>query len=170
METTQTQAPVQTAPAQPVQTPSTDKKKKTGWSDMKLWQKIVTVIIGILLLFVIYVMLDANKYRSTVHVIEGEGKVGVNPTDKALDFGDLSLGTSSVRRVDMKNGTFMPMYVFMIKTGKIAELMKIDKNNFTLKAGENVKIEYTVYMPASAKINDTYNGRVYLFKIPTFWL
>ena len=143
---------------------------KQSWIEMKLWQKIVTVIFMLILLFVFYVVLDANKYRATVRTIEGEGQVGVNPTDQALDFGDLSRGTSAVRRVNIENGTFMPMYVVMWKTGTIAELMKIDKNSFKLEANESTKIEYSVYMPASAVIDTTYNGRVYLFKIPTFGL
>jgi len=90
--------------------------------------------------------------------------------NQALDFGDLARGTSAVRRVDLQNGTFMPMYVFMIKTGSISSLIKIDKNNFRLNPHEQTKIEYTVYMPASAEVDSTYDGRVYLFKVPTFGL
>src|SRR3989338_9572423 len=92
------------------------KKKSPGWKEMKAWQKTVTIIVAVIFLFVFYVVLDANKYRATVRVIEGENQVGVNPTDRALDFGDLSLGTSAVRRVDMQNGTFVPFYVIMLKT------------------------------------------------------
>ena len=134
------------------------------------WDKTILIVVAVLALFIFYVALDANKYRATVHVIEGEGKVGVNPTDLALDFGDLSRGTSAVRRVDLQNGTFMPMYVFMVKTGGISSLVKIDKNNFRLNPREQTKIEYTIYMPASAPVDATYNGRVYLFKVPTFGL
>src|SRR3989344_5559914 len=162
--TTPTGLPKATAPMATVP----EKKKSPGWKEMKAWQKAITIIIAIFFLFVFYIVLDANKYRATVRVIEGEGQVGVNPTDRALDFGDLSLGTSAVRRVDMNNGTPVPFYVIMLKTGRISELIKIDKNYFRLAPGENIKIEYTVYMPASAKIDDTYNGRVYLFKLPTF--
>ena len=140
------------------------------WSEMKVWQKIITMIITVMFLFIFYVMLDANKYRAVVHVIEGAGQVGVNPTDRELDFGDLSQGTTAIRTVTIENGTSMPMYVFMVKTGKISELMKIDNNYFTLAPKQTEKIEYTVYMPASAEIDATYTGRVYLFKVPTFWL
>ncbi len=115
-------------------------------------------------------MLDANKYRALVHVIEGEGKVGVNPTAQALDFGDLSRGTSQVRRVNIANGTFMPMYIIVVKTGKIGELMDVSRNNFKLAPGSTIEIDFNVYMPASAQIDARYTGRVYLFKIPTFWL
>ncbi len=144
--------------------------ERTTGAPMKVRHKVGLTIFLVIFLFIFYVVLDANKYRALVHVIEGEGKIGVNPTDLALDFGDLSRGTSAVRRVDIKNGTFMPVFVFMFKTGSISDLMKIDKNYFRLKGGEEAKIEYTTYMPASAEIDKNYTGRVYLFKIPTFGL
>lgn len=137
---------------------------------MKTREKVIGIILLIVFLFVFYLTLDANKYRTLVHVIEGEGKVGINPTAEALDFGDLSRGTSAVRRVAIRNGTFMPMHVISWRTGGIADLIKVDKNFFTMKPGEETKIEFTVYMPASAPIETDYTGRVFLFKIPTFGL
>jgi hypothetical protein len=142
--------------------------RRGGATPLKTSEKIVGVILIIIFLFAFYIALDANKYRSLVHVIAGEGKVGVNPTAEALDFGDLSRGTSAVRRVDIKNGTFMPMYVAILKTGSISDLTKIDKNFFKLAPNSETKVEFTVYMPASAPIDSNYDGRVYLFKIPTF--
>jgi|SRR3989338_9397236 len=144
--------------------------EKTAGAPMKTREKVIGIIVIVIFFFAFYVTLDANKYSSLVRVIEGDGKVGVNPTADALDFGDLSRGTSAVRRVDIENGTPIPMYIAIIKTGRIGELTKIDKNYFTLGAHEKTKIEFTVYMPASAQIEDKYKGRVYLFKIPTFGL
>lgn len=144
-------------------------EKNTG-APLRTRDKVIGTIAIVLFLFVFYVVLDANKYRALVHVIEGEGKIGVNPTAEAIDFGDLSLGTSAVRRVDIKNGTPIPMYIMVFKTGSIAGLMKIDKNFFRLPPGGDVKIEFTAYMPASAKVGNDYKGRVYLFKVPTFGL
>lgn len=148
-------------------------KMKSWWKGitakpMKTSEKVIGIILIIVFLFVFYLTLDANKYRALVHVIEGEGKVGINPTDEALDFGDLSRGTSAVRRVNVKNGTFMPMYIISWETGGIGDLMKLDKNFFKLNPKEETKLEYTVYMPASAPIDSDFTGRVYLFKIPTF--
>lgn len=149
-------------------------KSKTGfrqsWRAMSVVQKIITIILSVVVLFLFYVVLDANKYRATVHVIEGEGTVGINPTDEALDFGDLSLGTSAVRKVTIENGTGMPMYIAMFKMGNISELMKINNNFFKLPPHERVEVEYLVFMPASATVGETLSGRVYLFKIPTFGL
>lgn len=141
----------------------------TGWwSDLKQWEKAVSIVCAIIILFLFYVTLDANKYQAVVRVVEGEGRVGVNPTTERLDFGDLSRGTSAVRTVTVKNGTVMPMYVVMVKTGNISDLVDIDTNYFKLMRGAEQKIEFQTYIPASAAIDTAYSGRVYLFKIPTF--
>lgn len=135
--------------------------------NIKTREKIIAGILIVVFLCVFYITLDANKYRAEVVAVEGEGRVGVNPTTESLDFGDLSKGTSAVRTVSVKNGTSVAMFIMVWKFGGIGDLMKIAKNNFTLKAGNETKIELTVYMPASAEIGKTYTGRVYLFKIPT---
>ena len=142
-------------------------EKKTG-APVKTSQKVFIIVLLVVFLFVFYVMLDANKYRAMVHVIEGKGAVGVNPTTESLDFGDLSPGTSAVRRVSIENGTFMPMYIAVVQIGRISDLIELNKNNFKLGAGESTKIDFTLYMPASGEIGGDYRGRVYLFKVPTF--
>ncbi len=137
---------------------------------LKTWEKIVGVVLIIIFLLVFYITLDANKFKATVHVVEGESVIGLNPTTEKLDFGDLSRGTSAVRRVELKNDIPLSTYVVMLKTGEISSLIDISKNFFLLKPREETKIEYSVYMPASAEIDKIYDGRVYLFKIPLIWL
>ena len=132
-------------------------------------EKIVYAVALILFLVVFYITLDANKYAAQVHVIEGQGRVGVNPTTEKLDFGDLSPGTQTVRRVDIQNQTPVPMYVAIVRFGSITDLMKLDKNFFVLPGRAGTKLEFTVYMPASAQIDATMTGRVFLFKIPGPW-
>ncbi|MBI2097794.1 MAG: hypothetical protein HYT46_02605 [Candidatus Vogelbacteria bacterium] len=133
---------------------------------LRLIDKIVLAVLLLVFLFAFYVTLDANKYRALVRVVAGEGKVGVNPTDQALDFGDLSRGTSAVRRVAIENGLPLSLYVFAVRTGSIRTLVKLDKNYFRIPPRSSDKIEFSVYMPASAEIDRVYDGRVYLFKIP----
>ncbi len=142
----------------------------TAGRSLKTSDKIIGGILIIVFLFLFYIVLDANKYGATLRVIEGQGKVGVNPLATSLDFGDLSRGTSAVRKVDLSNGTPMPMYVAIIKTGSFSDLVTVSENNFKLLPGTTKKIEFTAYVPASGEINKIYNGRVYLFKIPTFGL
>jgi len=145
-------------------------KKPGAWRSLSLFQKIVVWALVIVFLFVFYVVLDANKYRAQVRVIEGEGRAGVNPTTASLDFGDLSRGVTAVRRVNIVNGTFVPMFVTIVRTGSITDLVDVSKNNFKLKPGEETRIEFSNYIPASAEIGKIYTGRVYIFKIPTFGL
>jgi len=133
---------------------------------LRLIDKIILAVLLLVFLFAFYVTLDANKYPALVRVVAGEGRVGVNPTDQALDFGDLSRGTSAVRRVAIENGLPLSLYVFVVRTGSIRTLIKLDKNYFRLPPRSADKIEFSVYMPASAEIDRVYDGRVYLFKIP----
>ncbi len=152
---------------------SNNKWRLTRWLErqagrpLTLFDKILLWVLVIILAFLAYLSLDANKYPALVRVIAGEGKVGVNPTDEALDFGDLSRGTEAVRRVTINNNTPIPMFIIAFKTGGIRTLMKTDKNYFRLEPHSEAQINFTTYMPASAVVGDTYNGRVFLFKIPT---
>ena len=144
--------------------------ERSAGRPLKARDKIIGVILVVVFLFIFYVTLDANKYRAMVHVVAGEGKVGINPIAESLDFGDLSRGTSAVRKVDIKNNISMPMYVMVWKTGSISDLEKMSNNFFVVKPHGEEKIEFTAYIPASAEVDKIYSGRVYLFKIPTFWL
>jgi hypothetical protein len=119
--------------------------------------------------FLFYVSLDANKYAMQVRVIEGQGKIGLNPTTERLDFGDLSPGASATRLVTIENATGIPMYVFSMRLGGITDLVDQDKNFFVLAPHEKASIEFEAYMPASAPIGETITGKVFLFKIPGPW-
>ena len=144
--------------------------EKQAGRPLKTRDKVIGIILIVIFLFVFYVVLDANKYKALVHIIPGEGKVGVNPTTESLDFGDLSPGMSQVRKVKINNGIFMPVYVMIWKTGGISDLMTVSDNYFKVKPGEEKQVEFPVYVPASAVVDSNYTGRVYLFKIPTFGL
>ena len=139
------------------------------WQRMTIGEKILAVGLTVVFLFIFYVTLDASKYEAQVIVIEGEGKVGINPTTERLDFGDLSPGTSAVRKVDVENGTGMPIYVWVMRFGSINDLMKIDDASFVLPGKQAKQIEFTTYMPASAPIGQKLTGRVFIFKIPGPW-
>ncbi|OGZ44858.1 MAG: hypothetical protein A3J54_00330 [Candidatus Ryanbacteria bacterium RIFCSPHIGHO2_02_FULL_45_13b] len=121
-------------------------------------------------LFIFYVTLDANKYEAQVRAMEGEGRVGVNPTSERLDFGDLSRGTAAVRTVTVTNDTFIPFFVSVVRVGAISNLMDVEPNNFILRKDTEERIEFTTYMPASAEVDHMYTGRVFVFKIPVPFL
>lgn len=144
-------------------------QKKTG-EPLKKSEKVLAIVFLVIFLFVFYVTIDANKYDIQVNVIGGESIAGVNPTTESLDFGDLSRGSTVIRRVEIQNGTFMPVFVVVVKTGSISSLIDVDDSYFKLSPGEETKIEFKNFIPASAEVGRKYDGRVYLFKIPTFGL
>jgi len=143
--------------------------RQNFWQKMTTGEKILAIVLAVIFLFIFYIALDANKYTAQVLAIEGAGKVGVNPTTERLDFGDLSPGTSAVRRVEIENGTAIPMYVAVVRFGSINDLMKLDKSFFVVPARRADEVEFTVYMPASAPIGEKLTGRVFIFKIPGPW-
>lgn len=138
------------------------KRFKTG-------DKVLLIITILIFFFLFYITLDANKYDATVLAIAGEGRVGVNPTSELLDFGDLSPGSSAVRTVSIENSTAIPMYIAALRIGEINGIMSVDKNFFVIPKNTTEEIEFSVYMPASAPIDERLNGKVFLFKIPGPW-
>lgn len=131
-------------------------------------KRIIWLIAAVLAFIVIVQITVADKYSAQVLVIEGEKKVGVNPTDEKLDFGDLSADTSATRYVTLNAGG-IGTYVYVLKFGSIAELVKLSENNFTMKKGDEKKLEFTVYMPPSAPVGEKYTGYVWIFKTPRVW-
>ncbi|MDO8559603.1 MAG: hypothetical protein Q7S23_01005 [bacterium] len=108
----------------------------------------------------------AERYQAVVQVVEGTDKVGVNPTAERLDFGDLSRDTGASRFINLKNPGKMPKTIWVVKSGELAELMKVDRPaKFTLRPGEEVKLEFNVRIPSSAQYRK-YSGRVMIFKWP----
>jgi len=142
---------------------------KGGERRMSLGKIIFWVIIAVVVLVAGVQVVNADKYKATVLPIEGEKKVGVNPTDQALDFGDLSADTSASRYVTLKSSGSRDTYIWIMKFGSLADLIKTDQSAFTLKAGEEKKIEFNVYMPSSAPKNQRMDGSVWIFKIPKIW-
>ncbi|PJA10938.1 hypothetical protein COX67_02390 [Candidatus Falkowbacteria bacterium CG_4_10_14_0_2_um_filter_36_22] len=128
-------------------------------------RKILLIVLLAIVIIAIAQIAVADKYTAQVQVIEGEKKVGVNPTGEKLDFGDLSADTAAVRYVTLKAGG-VNTYITVWKFGSIAELIKLNKNNFTMKKGDEEKLEFSLYMPPSAPIDKTYAGYVWIFKLP----
>ncbi len=140
----------------------TRKKKITLKKILKL------VILFIMLVFVwvgIVQYMAADKYDAVVKVVEEGGKIGVNPTAERLDYGDIPKGNALTRFITIENNGNMDIYVAVVKFGSVAELIKISKNNFTLYAGDDEKIELTLAMPISAN-KEEYKGKVIVFKLP----
>lgn len=140
----------------------------SGKKPRPLFKKIIWGIV-VLILFVAAIQIAvADKYSAQVIVIAGEKKVGVNPTTEKLDFGDLSADTTATRFITL-NADGMDTYILVWKFGGIAELIKLNKNNFIISQGQTEKLEFSLYMPPSAPIDKKYSGYVWIFKLPKIW-
>ena len=132
---------------------------------MSLIKKILLIILAIIALVLVVQFVNAGKYRMIVNVVAGDNVVGINPLADNLDFGDLSRNNGMTRYVSMKNNGKMEIRVMAIKFGEISDLVRLDKNNFILKPGEEVKLAFEIKIPPSAQTKK-YTGWAIVFRIP----
>ena len=131
--------------------------------------KLVLIVIGVIIaLLVVVQIVNAAKYKMVINVVEGENIMGINPLADKLDFGDLSRNNGMTRYVTMKSGGGISTYVIVWKMGEIADLVKVNKNNFVLKPGEEVKLAFEINIPPSAEVKK-YSGWTVIFRIPKFF-
>jgi len=128
---------------------------------------IVWAVVFLVVFFCVVQYLNASKYEALVQVIK-EDKIGVNPTGERLDFGDLPRDKSATRNVTLSSKGSTGTYIMVWKFGDISDLVKVNKNYFTLKPGTTEKLEFSVYIPNSAEYK-YYKGRVIIFQIPKVW-
>lgn len=127
------------------------------------------VILVLVLIFIAVQYINAEKYDALVQAIDSE-TFGVNPTGERLDFGDLPKDKSAVRTVSLINNSpyKVSSYIMVWKFGEIGDLIRVDKNYFTLKPGAGEKLEFTTRIPNSAELK-YYKGKVIIFQIPKPW-
>ena len=128
--------------------------------------KIVLLGLGVVVaIFAIVQFINAAKYEMVVNVVEGENVLGLNPTTEPLDFGDLSRNNGIARQISIENGGGMNIFVAAFKFGELASLVKLDRNFFVLKPGEEAQISLEVSIPPSAETKK-YDGRIWVFRLP----
>ncbi len=128
-------------------------------------KKILIGILAVVILAAVVQIVNASKYKMLVNVVEGDNVMGINPLADNLDFGDLSHNNGMTRYVSLSNGGGAPIYVQAFQIGEIVDLIKLDKNSFVLKSGEETKLAFGIHIPPSAQIKK-YTGWVIIFKIP----
>jgi hypothetical protein len=133
----------------------------------KIAKKIVWAIVALLVLVLAVQYVNAAKYDALVQVIQ-EDKIGVNPTDERLDFGDLPRDKSAVRSVTLASTGSLSSFIVVWKMGDISDLIKVSNNFFTLDKGKTEKLEFSLNVPNSAEYR-YYKGRVVIFQIPKIW-
>ena len=128
--------------------------------------KLILIIVGVIIaLLVIIQVINAAKYKMVVNVVEGENIMGINPLADKLDFGDLSRNNGMTRYVTLKSEGEISTYIVVWKFGGIAELVELNKNNFVLEPGEEVKLSFEINIPPSAPIQK-YSGWTIIFRLP----
>ncbi len=131
----------------------------------KRTKTIIIVILAFFLWFLLVQLFNADKHLAIVNVIEGEGKVGLNPLPINLDFGDLSRNTSAKRLIKLENKGRFRVFVVGFKVGEISDLIETNTNFFVMSPGTSQEIEYTIMIPPSAPIK-MYKGYIWILKIP----
>jgi len=132
---------------------------------MKTSNKVILIIIAIIVVVALIPVINAEKYKMVVNVVEGENVMGVNPLADKLDFGDLSRNNGMTRYVNLQIGGKIPVYFVVWKYGGLAELVRVEKNYFTLQPGDELKLGFAVNIPPSAPIKK-YSGGVWIFRFP----
>ena len=132
---------------------------------MSVFKKILIIVGVIIALLVIIQVVNAAKYKMVINVVEGENIMGINPLADKLDFGDLSRNNGMTRYVTLKSGGGISTYIVVWKFGGIAELVELNKNNFVLEPGEEVKLSFEINIPPSAPIQK-YSGWTIIFRLP----
>lgn len=128
--------------------------------------KKILIVIGIILALVVVIQIvNAAKYKMVVNVVEGENVMGLNPLGDKLDFGDLSRNNGMTRYVTLKSGGGTSTYIIVWRFGEISDLVKLNKNNFTLKPGEEEKLAFEINIPPSAQVKQ-YSGWTIIFRLP----
>jgi len=139
--------------------------KPKGKKPISVAKKILYLVAGILIVFIAVQFINAAKYTMVVNVVDGKNVMGVNPLTDNLDFGDLSRENGMARYVTMKSSGNMPVYVSVWKFGDISDLVKVNKDSFILKPGQEEKLSFEIQIPVSAK-TQKYSGSVWIFRLP----
>lgn len=84
---------------------------------------------------------------------------GLNADADAIKFGMIMPGTSSQRSIMVNNSATYPLRVVILKSGYIADWVKVSENNFILEGNENKKLIFEVFAPENTNYGN-YTGEV----------
>jgi len=132
---------------------------------MKIIKIVILGVIAVVAVFAVVQIVNASKYDMVVNIVDGENRVGINPTPERLDFGDLSRNTRLARQVTVANGGGMESFVMVWKRGELSDLIRVDKNFCVVHPGEESEISFEAKIPASAETRK-YEGKVWVFRVP----
>lgn len=132
---------------------------------MKTEKKILGIVLAAVVLFFLFTVLNTSRYKVALKVVDAENFIGINPSVDILDFGEISRDNSIVRHIDVENDGNLPAYLYVFKTGELANLLNEDKSFFLLDSGQKEKISFSAKAPYSAEARK-YEGNIYIIRLP----
>ncbi len=140
--------------------------RRTGSEGLMGKLKSLVIFVFIFVLgFMVMQFMVAEKYDVSVMVIGAESEIDSDATAEGLDFGSLPRGDSSTRFITIRNGGENDAYVKIYKWGEASRFLETNRDGFTLEAGENENLEFTIKVPSEAQEKE-YEGRLVIFEIP----
>lgn len=129
--------------------------------------KIIKFFLLLIVLVIIFTFLTYIFYNSfiieKVYILDMKIKIsdhfGLNADTDSINFGMLMPGTSGERAIFLNNNATYPLKVLILKSGYIAEWVKISENNFILKEKENKEIIFEAFIPKNINFGN-YTGKV----------
>lgn len=132
-------------------------------------EKHIGLIIGVsiatfFIIIVLFILFSSVRYGASVSVISGVSSVASSVD--SLDFGSLAPETSVTRLVIVENKTPIPMRIIVRSSGKLAKIMRFNKNYFRVPAGNGTGVELNISVPRSTAPGTEIKGGITVFKIP----
>ena len=93
---------------------------------------------------------------------------GLTADSDAIKFGMIKPGTSSERSIIVNNKAAYPLRVVIIKSGYIADWVKVSENNFILKGNESRQINFEVFVLNNIDFGN-YTGKVKIIFKKTYF-
>ena len=85
--------------------------------------------------------------------------LGLNVDGDSLKFGKLMPGTSSERSILVNNNATYPLRVIILKSGYIADWVRVSENNFILKEKESKEVFFEAFAPLNEGYGE-YKGKL----------
>lgn len=120
---------------------------------------ILAVIISTFLTYFFYNSFMIENIITLDMMVKVNDHFGLNADTDAMKFGMIMPGTSAERSIIVNNNATHPLKVVILKSGYIADWVKISENNFILEENENRQVIFEVYAPENASYGN-YTGEV----------
>jgi|TARA_B100001964_G_scaffold94910_1_gene106364 uncharacterized membrane protein len=120
---------------------------------------VFAVMISTFLTYLFYNSYVIENIITLDMLVKVDDHFGLNADADAIKFGMIMPGTSGERSIMVNNSAAYPLKAIILKSGYIADWVKVSENNFILKENENRQIIFEVSAPENADYGN-YTGEV----------